>query len=221
MVGAVLPVAPVQCGMIQVSNVPENPPNKKVLFHKSNQPFHFALRKGMPGLAEPCLKPDCFHKGFVVLLPDGMPLKIPVENNTLHIVCQDILGDAHISKGVDHANEEILLFRIREELYIPLTAVVTDHGKAGNIVFAAVIVHHFGEAPVYLVGFSRLHGEEVEMDFWGIETISRFRLKTQCSFAGYGSYFTSTIISCEILSGNSLQIMLHLMVNFPALVGKI
>ena len=60
---------------------------------------------------------------------------------------------------MDHANEEILLFRIREELYIPLTAVVTDHGKAGNIVFAAVIVHHFGEAPVHLVGFSRLRSE--------------------------------------------------------------
>ena len=159
MVGAVLPVAPVQCGAIQVSNVPENPPNKKVLLYKPHQPFHFALREGMPGLAEPRLKPDCFHKGFVVLLPDGMPLKVPVENNTLHIVCQDILGDAHISKGMDHANEEILLFRIREELYIPLTAVVTDHGKAGYIVFAAVVVYHFGEAPVHLVGFSRLGRE--------------------------------------------------------------
>ena len=45
-----------------------------------------------------------------------------------------------MSKGVNDANEEILLFCIGEELYIPLTAVVTDHGKAGSIVFTAVIV---------------------------------------------------------------------------------
>ena len=42
-----------------------------------------------------------------------------------------------MSKGVNDANEEILLFCIGEELYIPLTAVVTDHGKAGSIVFTA------------------------------------------------------------------------------------
>ena len=32
----------------------------------------------------------------------------------------------------------------------------TDHGKTGCIVFTAVVVYHFGKAPVHLVGFSRL-----------------------------------------------------------------
>ena len=159
MVGAVFPIAPLQCCTIQVGNIPKHPSSEEIILYKPYQPLYLSLGKGMSGLAELCLKTDCFHKGFVVLLPDRMPLKIPVENNTLHVVCQNILGDTHISKGVNDANEEILLFCTGEELYIPLTAVVTDHGKAGSIVFTAVIVHHLGEAPVHLVGFSRLRGE--------------------------------------------------------------
>lgn len=50
--------------------------------------------------------------------------------------------------------EGILLFRVREELDIPLTAVVACHGETGCSVFPSVIVQHFGEASIHLVGLS-------------------------------------------------------------------
>ena len=96
----------------------------------------------MPGFAELRLETHCFHKGLVVLLPDRMALEVPVQYNTFHIVRQDILGDTHVAKGMDHANEQILLFGIGEELNIPLTAVVADHSEAGCGIFCSVIVQY-------------------------------------------------------------------------------
>lgn len=77
----------------------------------------------------------------------------------LSIMCYTLLWNPHIAESMEHPNEQIFLLGIGKELYILLTAMVAHHGKAGNIVFAAVIVHHFGEAPVHLVGFSRLRSE--------------------------------------------------------------
>lgn len=58
--------------------------------------------------------------------------------------------------SVNKANETVicecvLLLGIGEELYVLLTAVVAHHGKAGGIVFTAVVVYHFGKPPVHLV----------------------------------------------------------------------
>ena len=113
----------------------------------------------MAGLAELRLKTYRFHKRLIVFLPDRMSLKIPVKHDTFHVVGQDMLWNPHIFECVKHSNEQVFLLGIGEELHILLTAVVAHHGKAGNIVFAAVVVHHFGESPVHLVGFSRLRGE--------------------------------------------------------------
>lgn len=63
-------------------------------------------------------------------------------------------GDPHVAKGVDHANEQVLLLCVRKKLHIPLTAVVADHGKTGSVVFAAVVIQNLGEASVHLVGLS-------------------------------------------------------------------
>ena len=85
-VSAILLVAPVQCGPVQVCNIPEDPSNKEVLLYEANQALYLALGKRMPRLAELCLEAHCFHKGLVVLLPDRMALKVPVEDHTFHIV---------------------------------------------------------------------------------------------------------------------------------------
>lgn len=79
-----------------------------------------------------------------------------MERNAFHVVCQDILGNPHIAKGVDHANEEILLFRIGDELDRALTAVEAYHGEADCGVFCSVIVQNFCEASVQLAGFFQL-----------------------------------------------------------------
>ena len=158
-VGAVLLVAPVQCSPVQICNVPEDPSCQEVLFYKTNQPLHLALGEGMPGLAELRAEAHGLHKCLIILLPHGMSLKIPVEDNAFHVVGQNVLGDAHAGEAVDHADEEVLLLGIGKELHIPLPAMVTDHGEAGSSVLAAVVVHHIGEAPVHLEGFSWLRGE--------------------------------------------------------------
>lgn len=60
---------------------------------------------------------------------------------------------------MDHADEQIFLLCVGKELHIPLATVVADHGKAGHLVLAAVVVCHPGKAPVHLEGFSRLRSE--------------------------------------------------------------
>lgn len=100
-VGAVLLVAPFQSSPVQICNVPEDPSYQEVFFCKANQPLHLAFGKWMPGLAELRLEAYRFHKGLIVLLPDRMALEVPVQYNTFHIVRQDILGDSHITKGMD------------------------------------------------------------------------------------------------------------------------
>ena len=113
----------------------------------------------MTGLAELCLEAYRFHERLVVFLPDGMSLKVPVKHDTFHVVCQDILWNPHIAERMKHSNEQVLLLGIGEKLHLLLTAVVAHHSKAGNIVFAVVVVYHFGEAPVHLVSLSRLCSE--------------------------------------------------------------
>ena len=144
-VGAVLLVAPVQSSPVQICNVPEDLAHQEVLFYETDQPLHLSFGKRMPRLAEFCLEGHRFHKGLVVFLPDWTALEVPVGDHTFHIVRQDILWDPHVAKGVDHANQQILLLGIGEELNIPLTAVVADHSKASCGVFRTVIVKHLGD----------------------------------------------------------------------------
>ena len=158
-VDTILPAAPVQSGPVQVSDVPEHTTRQDILLDEPYQPLHLALGEVMPGLAEPGAEVDGLHKCLIILLPHGMSLKIPVENDTFHVVGQNVLGDAHVGEAVDHADEEVLLLCIGEELHIPLPTMMTDHGEAGSSILAAVVVHHIGEAPVHLEGFSRLRGE--------------------------------------------------------------
>ena len=99
------------------------------------------------------------HKGFIILLPDRIPFEIPVEDHAFHIVSQNVFGNAHIGKTMDHSDEQIFLSGIGEELHIPLTAVMADHGEAGHLVLTAVIVHHIGEPPVHLECFARFRGK--------------------------------------------------------------
>lgn len=145
-VDPILVVAPIQRGPVQVCDVPEHTTDQEVLLDKPNRAFHLTLGKGVPGLTELCPEPDSFHKGLVILLPDGISLKVPVEDHAFHVVGQNAFGDSHIGEAVDHANKQILLSGIGKEFHIPLTAVVADHGKTGRLIFTAVIIHHIGEA---------------------------------------------------------------------------
>ena len=77
-VGAVLLVAPVQRGPVQIRNVPEDPSHQEVLLYETNQAFYLSFSEGMPRLAELCLEAHRFHKGLVVFLPDRMPLEVTV-----------------------------------------------------------------------------------------------------------------------------------------------
>ena len=158
-VDAVLAVTLVQSSSVQVSDVPEHTAHQEILLDEPDQPLHLTFCKGMPGLAMLCPEADIFHKSLVILLPYGIPLEVPVEDYTFHVVSQNVSRDPHVGKAVDHADEQVLLLGIGKEFYIPLTAVVADRGKAGHLIFAAIIVHHLGEAPIHLEGFSVLCSE--------------------------------------------------------------
>ena len=57
---------------------------------------------------------------------------------------------------MNHPNEEVFLLGIREELHIPFSAMVTDHGKAGGTPSVAITGFHVYEAPIHLERFSGL-----------------------------------------------------------------
>lgn len=158
-ISSILPVTPVQCGPVQIRNVPEHTAHQEVLLDEPDEPFYLTFGKGVPGLAELRAEADRFHKCLVILLLYGISLEIPVENHTFHIVSENVWGDTHAGKAVDHADEQVLLLGIGEELHIPLPAVVADHGEAGDLIFAAVIVCYPGEASVHLKGLSGLRSE--------------------------------------------------------------
>ena len=84
-----------------------------------------------------------------------MSLKVSLYDDTLHIVGEDIPWYAEHVECMDHTDEQILLPRVREELYVHLPTVMTDHRKTGNLVFIACRIGDPCESPVHLVGFSR------------------------------------------------------------------
>ena len=72
----------------------------------------------MPGLTEPSLESHSPHELLIVGLPDRLAVLVPSDDRTLHIVGENIPGNTHVLKGMDHANEQILLLGIGEELHI-------------------------------------------------------------------------------------------------------
>ena len=78
-----------------------------------------------------------------------------MEDNALHVVGQNVLGDAHVRKAVDHPDEQVLLLGVGKELHIHLAAVMADHGEACYSRFVAIRIDNMCESPVHLVRFSR------------------------------------------------------------------
>ena len=149
-IDVILSVAPVQRLPVQVGNVAEHPVNEEVLFYKADETLNFAFCKRMPRLAELRFKAHRFHKSLIILLPDRATFQVSVQDDALHVVCQDKSRNAHVLKGMDHANKEVLLSGVGKELNIPLAAVVADHGKAGHAERTSVVIQNIREAPVYL-----------------------------------------------------------------------
>ena len=85
-----------------------------------------------------------------------MSLHVPANDHALHVAREDKSRNAHVQKRMDHADEEILLPRIGEELYVPLPAMMADHGETDRLKLGAVRIQNFGGAPIHLECFSWL-----------------------------------------------------------------
>ena len=155
----ILLFAPFHYLIIEVIQIPETSSDKEVVFDESDQPLDFTFGIWMPRLTQSGIEAYCVHEVLIVRLPYWMVLEVPLDDDTFHVVCQNILGDPHVTKGVYHTNEQILLLGVGKELHISLTAVVTNHGKASGSIFRPVIVQNLSETPVHLVSFSRFRGE--------------------------------------------------------------
>lgn len=69
------------------------------------------------------------------------------------------MWNPRVLESVDHPNKQIFLLDVGEEFFnIPLAAVVTDSGKAGNAAGLPVVIQNIRESPVHLVGFTVLYG---------------------------------------------------------------
>ena len=147
-------VAPLQCFKVKIGYVTKDPICQKVCLYISYKTFDLSFGKRVAGLAQFCFKPDGIHKHFIVFLPYRMPVLVSSNNNTLHVICQNILRYSHIFEGVEHADKQILLFGIRKELDIPFSAMVADHSKTSCSIVSARTVLHMYEAPVHLIGFA-------------------------------------------------------------------
>jgi hypothetical protein len=112
----------------------------------------------MSWLTQLCPESYRFHKCVIILLPDGMSFLITPDDYALHVICQDKSGNPHIRKGMEHADKEVFLLGIRKELHVPLSAVVADHGEAGDPVNRSLVSFYMDESPVHLVGFTGIRG---------------------------------------------------------------
>lgn len=80
-----------------------------------------------------------------------MSLRITCGYNTLHVVSENALRYAKTLKRVDHADKEVLLFCVREKLYISCATVMAYHHKARSTIGFAITPLDVNETPVHLV----------------------------------------------------------------------
>lgn len=73
--------------------------------------LHFSLCKGVAGLAEFRLETHSPHELLIVLLPKGMPILVPPDDHTFHVVREDILRYALVPEPVEHTNKQVFLRR--------------------------------------------------------------------------------------------------------------
>ena len=113
----------------------------------------------MTRLAEFRLKANGLHERLVILLPDWQTAHVAADHDAFHVVRKHIARDPHVAESVDHPDEQVFLLGIREELNVPLSAMMADHCKACSLKLPAAVVQNFGEAPIHLEGLSRFRGE--------------------------------------------------------------
>lgn len=147
---AVLLVAPLQRGAVEVCHVVKHAPGKEVFLHKANQALHLPFGEGVPRLAQFCLEANDVHERVVVRMPDRISVQIAAQDDALHIVREHVLGNTQALKSVYHADEKIFLFCVWEKLDVASAAVVARHGKACASEGPAGTFLHVREAPVHL-----------------------------------------------------------------------
>ena len=142
------------CG-VELRHVVERAARREVLLDEANKALDLAFRERVAGLAELRPEADARHERRVVGLPHGPALAVAVQDHALHVVGQHELRHAHQHECVDHADEQALLPRVREELHVERPAVVAHHREAGHSVLVAEPVHDLHEAPVHLIALAR------------------------------------------------------------------
>ena len=81
----VLPAAPPYCFDVKVGHMAEDSPCQEVILYETDKAFNFSFGKRMARPAKFRLETDQLHKGFIVMLPDWMPVRIPADYNALHV----------------------------------------------------------------------------------------------------------------------------------------
>lgn len=160
--GLVVPAVPLQAPAasldVEVRQFHEDPSRKEVFLHGPDEPLRRPFGEWVPRPAELRLETDRVHEPLVVLLPDRAPASRAPDNDALHVVGEDVSGDAHHLECMDHADEQVLLPGVREELHGAHATVVADHHEAGQVVGLPGHHLHIDEAPVHLVAVAGRSG---------------------------------------------------------------
>ena len=151
MIYAVLPVTPAPGLVVEIRDTAKSHSCQEIRFHEQYQPFNGALGKRVTGLAQPCFKANSRHKISILIIPERASFTVPPGSYALHVVCKDVLWYAHLLEGMEHSDEEVLLFRIRKEFNVSLSAMMTDHRKTRSPVGASIGLLNIDKSPVHLV----------------------------------------------------------------------
>ena len=147
---AVLLVAPSEGLLVQVPQVVELNARDEIVLHVPHQALHPAFCEGMVGLGQRRGEPQQLHEIQIRGVPDDVRATAG-DTHRLHVVGHHPLGDAtEISEAVQHADEQVLLASIGEELQIALPTMTTDHDETSQLVQPPVVVDGIDEAPVHL-----------------------------------------------------------------------
>lgn len=146
--------APFKSSRIQSSDIMEASSLKEVVLYETYQTLDLAFSERMPRLAQFCPEAQSLHKDLEIMLPYRSAFKVPFDDDTFHVVSEDIFRYTHKHECMYHTYEKILLLGVRKEFDISGPTVMTYHRKACDFVLPVVIVQDIYETPIHLISFA-------------------------------------------------------------------
>ena len=101
----------------------------------------------MSNFTQLCMETNCFHECLVVFLPERISFHISSDDYAFHVICKNVLRNAHVNKRMNHTNKQVFLSGIWKEFNVSLATMMTDHGETCTLIRTTVRSIYFNKSP--------------------------------------------------------------------------